>query len=106
VGHIYPVWLNFKGGKGVSVAFGGLMYVLGVPFAVVSIAIWIVALKIIKIMSLVNLVLFALLPVYVYATTQSLAYKNASAFVALIIWWAHRENIARLRTGNEKKLAI
>lgn len=106
VGHIYPVWLNFKGGKGVSVAFGGLMYVLGVPFAVVSIAIWIVALKIIKIMSLVNLVLFALLPVYVYATTQSLAYTIASAFVALIIWWAHRENIARLRTGNEKKLAI
>lgn len=106
VGHIYPVWLNFKGGKGVSVAFGGLMYVLGVPFAVVSIAIWIVALKIIKIMSLVNLVLFALLPVYVYATTQSLAYAIASALVALIIWWAHRENIARLRTGNEKKLAI
>ncbi len=106
IGHIYPVWLKFRGGKGVSVAFGGLIYLVGVPFTLVSILIWTVALKTVKIMSLVNLVLFGILPLYVYMVTQSFSNALAGLFIAIIIWWAHRENIQRLLTHQEKKLAL
>ena len=106
IGHIFPVWLKFKGGKGVSVAFGGLIYLLGIPFSILSVIIWIVALKNIKIMSLVNLVLFIILPFYVYIVTQSIPQTVASGIFTLLIWWAHRENIQRLLTRTEKKLSI
>jgi glycerol-3-phosphate acyltransferase PlsY len=106
IGHIFPVWLRFKGGKGVSVAFGGLIYLLGIPFSILSVIIWFIALKSIKIMSLVNLVLFGILPLYVYVVTRSFSNGLAGFFIASIIWWAHRENIQRLLTHQEKKLAI
>lgn len=106
VGHIFPIWLNFKGGKGVSVSFGGLIYLLGAPFALVVTVVWLVALKLVKIMSLVNLVLFLLLPVYVYMTTQSIHPTLASVLIMLLVWWAHRENIVRLLTHSEKKLNV
>ncbi len=106
IGHIFPVWLKFKGGKGVSVAFGALIYLLGVPFTIFSVIIWIIALKSIKIMSLVNLALFLVLPIYVYIATQSVLQALASGIFTLLIWWAHRENIQRLLTHTEKKLSI
>lgn len=106
IGHIFPVWLKFKGGKGVSVAFGALIYLLGVPFTIYSVIIWLVALKSIKIMSLVNLALFLILPLYVYIFTKSVPQTVASSIFTLLIWWAHRENIQRLLTRTEKKLSI
>lgn len=106
LGHIFPIWLKFKGGKGVSVAFGALIYLLGAPFALISTMIWIVALKTVKIMSLVNIVLFLLLPVYVFVTTGAIHQTVACATISFIIWWAHRENIQRLLAHTEKKLSI
>ena len=106
IGHIFPVWLKFKGGKGVSVAFGALIYLLGVPFTIFSVIIWLVALKSIKIMSLVNLALFLILPLYVYIFTKSVPQTVSSSIFTLLIWWAHRENVQRLLTRTEKKLSI
>lgn len=106
IGHIFPVWLKFKGGKGVSVAFGGLIYLQGIPFSVLSVIVWLIALKSVKIMSLVNLTLFLALPFYVYIVTQSVLQTVASGIFALLIWWAHRENIQRLLAHTEKKLSI
>ncbi len=106
IGHIFPVWLKFKGGKGVSVAFGALIYLLGVPFTIFAVIIWLVALKSIKIMSLVNLALFLILPLYVYFFTKSIPQTVSSGIFTLLIWWAHRENIQRLLTHTEKKLSI
>ena len=106
IGHIFPVWLKFKGGKGVSVAFGALIYLLGVPFTIFSVIFWLVALKSIKIMSLVNLALFLILPLYVYIFTKSVPQTVSSSIFTLLIWWAHRENVQRLLTRTEKKLSI
>jgi len=106
LGHIFPIWLKFKGGKGVSVAFGALIYLLGAPFALIATMIWIAALKTIKIMSLVNIALFLLLPIFVFVTSGSIHQTMASLLIAIIIWWAHRENIQRLLAHTEKKLSI
>lgn len=106
LGHIYPVWLRFKGGKGVSVAFGTLTYFVGVPFAIAVGLLWILAIKVVKLMSLINLILFAIVPFFVFFTTQSIEQTFASCCITALIWWAHRENIQRLRAGNENKLKI
>ncbi len=106
LGHIYPVWLRFKGGKGVSVAFGALTYFVGAPLALFVAVLWGLAIKVIKLMGLINLILFAVVPFFVFFTTRSAEQTVASCLIAALIWWAHRENIKRLRAGTENKLNI
>ncbi len=106
IGHIYPVWLRFKGGKGVSVSFGILAYLLGAPISVIVGLIWVIAVKTIRIMSLINIILFLFVPLYIFIVSQSIPQTFAGCMITAIIWWAHRENIRRLWIGKESKLTI
>lgn len=102
LGHLYPVWLGFKGGKGVATYIGvllGLAPVLVLAFA----AIWLALAKITRYSSLSALVATAIIPVLLYAVGSE---KVALLFAVMTIisWVKHRANIQRLLAGTESKI--
>jgi glycerol-3-phosphate acyltransferase PlsY len=102
LGHLYPVWLGFKGGKGVATYIGVLLGL--VPWMVlVFAAIWLAMAKISRYSSLSALVATAVIPVVLYATGHE---KVALLFavMTLITWVKHRANIQRLIAGTESRI--
>jgi len=104
IGHIFSVWLNFKGGKGVATIFGILAAYFGLPLFLVFLAIWLLIVKLVKLMSLVNLVVALLIPLAFWLKFQSLFHALFGLLFGVIIWWSHRENIRRLLAGDENKI--
>lgn len=103
IGHVFPVWLNFKGGKAVTTVFAAIFYITkwkALPFLVI----WAIMLKLIKIMSLTNLIIILFVPIWFWIETQSLPYLYLGLFCVIMIYWTHRGNIKRLIEGNEKKI--
>jgi acyl phosphate:glycerol-3-phosphate acyltransferase len=101
-GHLYPVWLNFKGGKGVATYAGilfGLFWQGGVVYAVA----WIGALAIFRISSLGGLIAAIVAPV---AAAYFGRYDLVAMLIAcsLIVFWKHRANIERLVNGSEPRI--
>ena len=102
IGHLYPVWLGFKGGKGVATYIGvllGLAPVMVLAFAVI----WLAMAKISRYSSLSALVATAIIPVLLYAVGNG---KVALLFAVMTIisWVKHRANIQRLIAGTESKI--
>jgi len=104
VGHIFPVWLNFKGGKGVATIFGILAGFFGPLKFLVFIVLWLLALRLINLMSLVNLIVGLLMPLGFWLNFRNINFTLFGAGLGLILWWTHRENIQRLLAGKENKL--
>ena len=104
IGHIFSVWLNFKGGKGVATIFGILAAFFGLPIFIAFLLIWLLIVKIVKLMSLVNLVVALLIPLAFWLKFQSLFHALFGLLLGVIIWWSHRENIRRLLAGDENKI--
>jgi acyl phosphate:glycerol-3-phosphate acyltransferase len=104
LGHIFPVWLGFKGGKGVATFVGvlfGLYWPLGIVFAVL----WLALAFTFKYSSLAALGASVVLPfVAIYFDREALAFPIA-VLVALI-WFMHRANIKRLLGGTESKINL
>lgn len=100
-GHCYPVWLRFRGGKGISCLFGIMLAVNPLIFVVCGIEWLIVALGT-GFSSLGAVVAFCLMPILGFAMATSIGW----AFVAMAVLclWRHRENIGRLIGGTESKI--
>ncbi len=102
VGHCYPVWLKFKGGKGVATFFGGL-FALTWPVAIVAAIVWLGTAVITRLSSL-----GALLACVIASAAAWFLVPNAAAimssFMAVVILWRHRENMGRLIRGEESKI--
>ncbi len=102
IGHIAPVWLNFKGGKGVA-TFLGCLFGLNWPTGLAFCAIWLSVAAIWRYSSLAALVASALSPLVLFALGH-----GGEAFVvaamAALLWRKHHENIARLRAGSESRI--
>lgn len=101
IGHIFSVWLGFKGGKGVAATFGLVAFYFGFPLYILFVVIWYLAVKAFKFMSLVNLIVGLLLPLAFWLKYQSVMYIFFGCILCIIIWWSHRSNIRRLLNGNE-----
>ncbi|PIQ43349.1 MAG: acyl-phosphate glycerol 3-phosphate acyltransferase [Gammaproteobacteria bacterium CG11_big_fil_rev_8_21_14_0_20_46_22] len=102
LGHMYPIFFKFKGGKGVATAIGvyfGVSLTLGVVCALV----WLALVAILRYASVASLVAAVLAPVLCLFLTHQLYYAPGLALIALMIIWRHRENIDRLRKGTESK---
>ncbi len=102
LGHVFPVWLGFKGGKGVA-TFLGVMLALCWPVGLLVAATWIIAALIWRISSLSALIAAALSPVYMMLFSEHL-YAALAAVLAFLIFVMHRENIARLLKGEEPRI--
>ena len=102
VGHIFPVWLGFKGGKGVATFFG-VMLAAYWPAGLLAIVTWLLVAYIWKISSLAALAAAALTPTYAILLGQ-LSYGLLAMALAVIIFITHRENIHRLWRGEESRI--
>jgi glycerol-3-phosphate acyltransferase PlsY len=105
LGHNFPVYLKFKGGKGVATSLGVLLAVS--PWiGLVSLLAWLAAAVIWRYSSLSALVAFACYPLLTFAATKEVSqpYKALSLFVFAMIYYRHRENIKRLIAGTEPKI--
>jgi glycerol-3-phosphate acyltransferase PlsY len=102
LGHLFPVWLKFKGGKGVAV-YIGVMLGLAWPGALIFGAIWIAVAAVGRYSSLAALIASALTPLVLWGLGQPAA---AALFLGLsaLLWIMHRANIARLLDGSEGKI--
>ena len=100
LGHLYPVFFGFRGGKGVATALGALLGATPLAGAA-TVATWLVVVGIGRISSLGALVAFALAPVYVAATTHAPALVAIAALVSILLFWRHRTNIRKLIAGTE-----
>ncbi|SHG77637.1 glycerol-3-phosphate acyltransferase PlsY [Kaistia soli DSM 19436] len=102
IGHIFPVWLGFKGGKGVATFLGvliGLAWPVAIGFAVV----WLAVAALFRFSSLAALVATLATPIAFVVLGQR---PQAILFVVLaaIVWWKHTPNIVRLRAGTEGRI--
>ena len=103
MGHLYPVFFGFKGGKGVATSIGvllGFSWLLGLAF----IATWLLIYKVGKISSLSALIASVLSPLYAWLIVGNPVLVAAAALMAAILLWRHKSNIQRLLDGAEKTI--
>lgn len=101
LGHVYSVFLRFKGGKGVATALGVLL-ALTPPIAGITILIWLLVFALSRISSLSALTSFALMPISGFFFYHTKTYFYLTILLPLLIFYTHRENILRLLRGEEK----
>jgi glycerol-3-phosphate acyltransferase PlsY len=102
LGHLFPVWLNFRGGKGVAVYIGVLLGLLW-PAALLFCLIWLAVAVITRYSSLSALIASLVTPVLLWWFGQ-LALAALFAVLTLLVFFVHRENIKRLLAGTESKI--
>ncbi len=102
LGHLYPVWLRLRGGKGVATLLGILLGLQLWPAALVYAGAWIFLLLTLRISSLAGMTAAATAPIVAFALHSS--YFPLLLGFALLVLWKHRENILRLRKGTEPRV--
>jgi glycerol-3-phosphate acyltransferase PlsY len=104
IGHVFPVWLKFKGGKGVATYLGAVLG-LSWPAALGFCSVWLAVAVIFRRSSLAGLTASALVPLWAYLSGSPLLIWPF-ALMAAIIFFTHRANIARLLQGREPKIKL
>ncbi len=102
VGHLFPVWLRFKGGKGIS-TYIGILLALAWPVGLLFCATWLVVALIFRMSSLSALVASLLSPVY-FVWVDQWQMVELSVLLVILVFYAHRENIQRLLSGTEPRI--
>jgi glycerol-3-phosphate acyltransferase PlsY len=102
LGHLFPVWLGFKGGKGVAVYIGVLIGLFW-PAAIVFCALWLATAVATRYSSLSALVASFVTPIFLWWFGHA-ALASLFAVLTVLLFYMHRENISRLRAGTEGKI--
>lgn len=105
LGHIFPVWLRFKGGKGVATA-GGALLAYAWPVALAAILAWLAMAIVFRYSSLAAVTAAIVAPLYAWIARPPAVSPGAILFIALLVLWRHRSNLARLLRGEEDKIAL
>ncbi len=103
LGHLYPLYFGFHGGKGVATAMGVFLGISW-PVAVALLLTWVVMAKVFKISSLSALIAAVLAPLYMWLLEPGSIFISLSIAIALLLLWRHRGNIQRLMSGTEGKI--
>ena len=102
LGHLYPIYLGFKGGKGVATGLG--IYLAWTPIAGLATALtWVVAALLWRTASLASLLAFLCLPIFLFSQSSRAAMATALIILPLV-FWRHRSNIKRLAMGTEPRI--
>jgi len=102
LGHLYPIFFKFKGGKGIATGIG-VMLALSLSLGIAVIITWLLIVVFFRYSSLAALITFILAPVYAWFLTNH-QYVIALFIMTLLIFWHHRKNIKRLAQGTEPKI--
>ncbi len=100
LGHLYPVFFGFRGGKGVATALGVLLG-LHWPVGLLTMATWLLIAKVFKISSLAALLSILVTPLYIWWLIPDRSLIIAMLFMGALLFWRHRSNIRRLLDGSE-----
>jgi len=103
LGHLYPFWLGFKGGKGVATGLG-VFYALAWPLGAASCALWLATALIFRFSSLAALVAYAAAPLLAWYFSHQIKDVVVVGIIAALVFWRHRANIQRLMTGEEPRI--
>jgi glycerol-3-phosphate acyltransferase PlsY len=103
VGHLFPVWLRFRGGKGVATFFGVLLAVAW-PVGLMAGATWIAMAVLFRMSSLASLTAAALAPLFAFALHAGHAVILLATFMAVLVFIRHHQNIGRLLKGQEPRI--
>ena len=103
LGHLYPIFFRFRGGKGVATALGTLLAISWTLGASVLL-IWLATLAATRYSSLSALVAALFVPILAYIITSNTTIACGTAVVAALLIWRHRTNIQRLTAGEEEKI--
>ena len=104
LGHVFPIWLKFKGGKGVA-TYVGILFAINIYFGIIFALCWFVIFGITKFSSLSSLIATISIPVYLIITSN---FDEIFFFIIMfvLIFFTHRENIKRLKNKEETKTKI
>ena len=104
LGHVFPIWLKFKGGKGVA-TYLGILFAINFYFGIIFIIFWFITFFISKFSSLSSLIGAASIPIYLLFLNQ---FNQVIFFTIMfiLIFFTHRENIKRLKNKEETKTKI
>jgi len=103
LGHCFSPWLRWRGGKGVATSFGAV-FALSWPAGLLAVAGWMGGAALTRYSSVGSILGSLVAPVGIWFFTRSLAETAYGIFAALLILFTHRENLARLRSGNENPI--
>ena len=103
IGHVFPVWLKFKGGKGVA-PYVGILFSINLIYGILFVSIWIVTFLISKYSSLASLIASFTIPIYLlFFNNENLIFFS---IMFVLIFYTHRENVKRLKNKEENKTKI
>ena len=104
LGHVFPIWLKFKGGKGVA-TYVGILFALDIYFGLVFIITWLIIFTLSKFSSLSSLMASIAVPIYLLFLSQ---FNQVYFFIIMfiLIFFTHRDNIKRLKNKEETKTKI
>ena len=103
LGHVFPLWLKFKGGKGVA-PYVGILFSINLIYGILFVSIWIITFLISKYSSLASLIASFTIPIYLlFFNNENLTFFS---IMFVLIFYTHRENVKRLKNKEENKTKI